>query len=103
MEIRPVSHIKPTQTSQISHSSCRYSLAGDPDFLAEHPPDWANDTLVNPIYNIHSLDYRCGRNGTVTGPNSDIATVVAGSKVGFRPGFYNVMASLPHFIMSITG
>ncbi|KAF2798048.1 lytic polysaccharide monooxygenase [Melanomma pulvis-pyrius CBS 109.77] len=68
----------------------RYTLAGDPDLLAGRPPDWANDTLVNPIYNIHSLDYRCGRNGTVTGPNSDIATVVAGSKVGFRPGFYNL-------------
>ncbi|KAF2713004.1 lytic polysaccharide monooxygenase, partial [Pleomassaria siparia CBS 279.74] len=42
---------------------------------------------------IHSLDYRCGRNRSVTGARSGVATVVAGSKVGFKPGSWTVKVS----------
>ncbi|KAF1995261.1 lytic polysaccharide monooxygenase [Amniculicola lignicola CBS 123094] len=45
--------------------------------------------LPYPLYDLASLDYRCGRNATVTGPGTDIATIVAGEVVGVRPSLTN--------------
>jgi hypothetical protein len=43
-----------------------------------------------PMHDISSNNYRCGQNTTGTGNGTKVATLVAGSKVGFRPSFYNV-------------
>ncbi|KAF2451656.1 lytic polysaccharide monooxygenase [Karstenula rhodostoma CBS 690.94] len=37
---------------------------------------------------LESPDIRCGRDATVSGVETDVATIVAGSKVGFRPNFW---------------
>ncbi|ORY00156.1 glycoside hydrolase [Clohesyomyces aquaticus] len=41
-----------------------------------------------PMYDLSSENIRCGRNSTSTGAQSDVATIEAGSKVGFRPDLY---------------
>ncbi|KAF2115949.1 glycoside hydrolase [Lophiotrema nucula] len=41
-----------------------------------------------PMYDLSSPDIRCGRNSTGSGPESDVAIVNAGSKVGFRLDYY---------------
>ncbi|KAF2871660.1 glycoside hydrolase [Massariosphaeria phaeospora] len=41
--------------------------------------------LPDPLRNLNALSYRCGRNGTASGVDTDVATLAAGSKVGFQP------------------
>ncbi|KAJ4301499.1 hypothetical protein N0V90_003591 [Kalmusia sp. IMI 367209] len=45
-----------------------------------YPPFYARD--------LSSSDIRCGRNATVSGIDTEVATVIAGTKVGFRPNFW---------------
>lgn len=39
----------------------------------------------NPMLDLNSENIRCGRNGAISGRESDVATVVAGDVVGFLP------------------
>ena len=80
----------------------RYTLGGSPETLKNNPAQ-INNTLVFPMYDRESVDFRCGWNATGTGPYSDVATVIAGSTVGVRPSFYQVPVSVALFIRPVYG